>query len=92
MSQRDTVETVLNTHSLKAQNSYDRDTCLLAVLSAREAMMRIPDALHEDAYTQAVLASLDDLFNRFHDPDGEFTSGRGVIGALRDDMRAALGG
>lgn len=91
MQQREKVEELLNFHSAKAQNSgYDRDTCVLAVLTTREAMMRIPEALEGDAYTQAVFETLDDLFNRYHDPDGEFTSGRGVIGALRDDIRSAL--
>lgn len=91
MPQRDKVESVLNAHSMKAQQSgYDRDTCVLAVLSARETLMQIPESLSGEAYTQAVLQSLDELFNRYHDPDGEFTSGRGVIGALRDDIRVIL--
>jgi hypothetical protein len=85
------VEDILNAHSLKAQQSaYDRDTCVLAILSAREALMRIPKQLDEGLYLEAVLQKLDELHQRYHDSDGEFTSGRGVIGALRDDIFSAF--
>lgn len=91
MDLRNKVDNILNAHSIKAQqSSYDRDTCVLAVLSARETMLGIPNELTGDAYSQAVLEALEVLFDRYHDPDGEFTSGRSVIGAILDDIRAAL--
>ena len=93
MDLRNKVDNIINVHSLKAQqSSYDRDTCVLAVLSAREAILNIPNELIGDAYSQAVLETLEVLFNRYHDTDGEFTSGRSVIGAILDDIRVVLKG
>lgn len=90
MDARKTIEDILNAHAAKAQNSaYDRDTCVLAILSAREALMTIPDDVQGSAYLQTAQQKIDALFDRYHDPDGEYTSGRGVIGALRDDIYIA---
>jgi hypothetical protein len=52
--------------------------------------MTIPEEMEERAYVESVLKVLDELFNSYHDPEGQYTSGRGVIGALRDDMVADL--
>ena len=87
MDNREAVNQIINQHALKAQQSaYDRDTCVLAILKAREALMTIPDDLDEQTFAKQVLQILDELFNRYHDSTGQYTSGRGVIGALRDDI------
>lgn len=41
MDLRNKVDNIINAHSMKAQqSSYDRDTCVLAVLSTREAILQ----------------------------------------------------
>ena len=91
MDNRNKVQQIIDAHSAKAQQSaYDRGTCVLAVLTARETVMTIPDEVDEQAYPQQVIQKLDELFNNYHDPDGEYTSGRAVIGSLRDDIRYAF--
>ncbi len=87
MNNRQLVEEIINSHSLKAQNSsYDRDVCVLAVMNARDVIMAIPDTVTDMNYLKAAVDQLDELLKHYNDSDGEFTNGCGVIGALRDDI------
>ena len=86
------VQELIDYHAIKAQQSaYDRDTCILAILKVRETLMTIPNDLDESTYTELVLQKLAELLSTYYDPDGMYTSGRSVIGSLRDDIHAAIG-
>lgn len=83
---------IVNAHAVKASNSqYDQGVCVLAISTARKTIMSIPTDLPPADYQEQVLQSLTALFETYHDPDGEYTSGKGVIGSLIDDIRISFG-
>jgi len=88
---RQVIEDILNAHSTKAQNSaYDRDICILAILKAREVLMTVPTDADDKEYSTAVIEKMNTLFAHYHDSNGEYTSGKAVLGALRDDILCTI--
>ncbi len=86
-SARTAISEVIDRHAIKAQNSaYDRDVCILAVGAARDAVSALPDSLSGDAYLDRAFETLADLAETYHDGDGTYTCGRGVIIAVMDDI------
>ena len=73
-----------------SQSQYDRKVCVLAVMAARNAVETIPVDGTTTDYGQAVVAVLDKLHNTYNDPDGEYTSGRGIIGDVYFDVLSLL--
>ena len=91
MDYRKRVDKILDPHSLKAQkSSCDRDTNVMAVLTARERLMRMSGDVCGEEYLQDVLRTLDEFSTSYNDPDGEFTCGRSMVVGLRDDVRLLL--
>lgn len=93
MNIRKIINDIVNQHSLKAQrSSYDRDVGVLAILKARETLLSIPDDADVNEYSEMVRKKMEELFNNYYDPEGEFTSGRSFIGSLMNDILVALDG
>jgi len=91
MDNREKLQEIINNHAIKAQNSsYDRDTCILAILKSREALMTIPNSVKDDDMPSHAIPKLQRLFEHYNDLEGEYTSGRGVIGALIDDIKTTF--
>ena len=79
---------LVNTHAQKASESqYDRSVCILAISTAREQILSIPSDFSSEYFQARVQDKLNVLANNYHDADGEYTSGKGVIVALLDDIR-----
>ncbi len=91
MDYRKRVDEILDLHSLKAQqSSYDRDTNVMAVLSARERLMKMSGDICGEEYLLAVLQLLDELSASYNDTDGQYTCGRTMVVELRDDVYLLL--
>lgn len=91
--QQKIIYALIERHAQKARESeYDRSVAIAATSASREIAMAVPRDLEGKAYAARVLSELSQLMARYHDPDGEYTSGKGVIGALLDDLRVALKG
>ncbi len=82
---------IVDAHAVKAANSqYDQGVCVNAISVARKTIMAVPADLSPGDYKAQLLQDLTALFVDYHDPDGEYTSGKGVIGSLLDDIRNAV--
>ena len=80
---------VVDEHARKASESqYDRAVAIAAIAAVRKLILAIPEQAKAEAYRMEVLAKLDQLKKGYHDSDGQFTSGKGVIGAVIDDLRS----
>ncbi len=80
---------LLEEHAIKAQQSeYDRSVCILAISRARKLIQSIPVSSKE--YHSEIIKQLSTFQQNYQDPDGKFTSGKGVIGALLGDLIAVL--
>ena len=81
------IRELIDTHSLKAQHSaYDAGVCVLAVSAARDVLADLPDTLTNEAYLEQAIERVASLANRYHDSDGQFTSGRSAIIGILDDL------
>lgn len=73
--------TVIEMRALDAaQSAYDRSVCIAAVAAARACVERVSVEGSALDYGKAVLATLEPVYDTYHDPDGEFTSGKASIG------------
>ena len=78
---------MIDKHAQKARMSeYDRGVCVLAISTARDMILSIPSDVSTESFETRVKEELYKLRENYHDPDGEYTSGKGVIGALIDDI------
>lgn len=85
------ISQLIEKHAQKASMSqYDRAVSITAISAARQVVLAIPSNLPSEEYQARVLAELGQLMERYHDLDGEYTSGKGVIGSLVDDLHYAL--
>lgn len=90
-NQQEIVRSVINKHAKKAGGSeYDRGVAISAISASRDVILAVPTNLSTEEFSARLLSDLQELLSRYHDPDGEYTSGKGVIGALIDDLRFAL--
>lgn len=90
---RAAIDKIMARHSARAADSqYDRSVCILAVAAARDELEAVPDEDDVVAYGQAVVSALASLSKTYHDPDGEFTSGKGVVGDVYRDVLALIEG
>jgi len=89
--QKQIIHALIERHAQKARESeYDRSVAIAAISASREIAMAVPSDLHGKCYAAKVLSELQTLRANYHDPDGEYTSGKGVIGALLSDLQVAL--
>ncbi len=88
---REVVSGLLEKHAQKARESeYDRSVAITAISTAREVIAAVSDDGTDKEYAASLLSRLQDLAAHYHDPDGVYTSGKGVLGALVDDLYTAL--
>jgi len=83
---------LVDKHALAAQASpYDRHVAVAAIAKARTTVANAPiDPDDAAAAAGQIVAALTALHATYHDPDGEFTNGKGVLGNLIDDIVAAF--
>jgi len=82
---------LINKHAQKARESeYDRTVAISAISASREVIRVVPSDLNREEYAASLLAEIQMLLAGSHDPDGDFTSGKGVIEALLEDPQFAL--
>jgi len=92
MASRDKIVCLLvDKHAQKARESkYDRSVARTAISTAREVIAAVPANRNDQEYAASLLSRLHDLMAHYHDPDGVHTSGKGVLGALVNDIHVAL--
>ncbi len=84
---------ILLERAVGAQKSeYDRGVCIRAVGVARIVFQSIPIEGTGTEYGQAVVAALQQVYETYNDPDGEYTSGKGSIGDVFIDISNLLRG
>lgn len=84
------LSSLVDKHALKAgESEYDRGVAVAAIAAARKTILAVPIGTDVSAYHAGVRAALERLHARYHDPDGQYTSGKGVIGSLIDDLPVA---
>ncbi len=87
VSMQNQIEAIIDVHAQKARDSqYDRSVAISAIAAARAAVKEMLAGLPDEHLRDQVLARLLELKSAYHDPDGVYTNGKGVIGALIDDM------
>lgn len=90
---RQIVSELIAKHAQKAAESeYDRTVAIQAIAAVRETAAAVSDALPDDEYKAQILKAVGDLKERYHDPDGEYTSGKGVIGSCLNDLYLRFSG
>lgn len=88
---QDTVQKIIEKHAIKAQQSeYDRSVCILAISKARKLIQSIPIDTSIEQYHSQVIKQLSDFQQNYHDSDGQYTSGKGVLGDLLGDLISTL--
>lgn len=88
---QESIMNVIKEHALKAQDSeYDRSVCILAISKARELILSIPATLTPEQYRSELIEQLSNFQQNYHDSEGQYTSGKGVIGSLLADLSIAL--
>ena len=86
-SLRDNILAIIDLHAKKAcESEYDRAVGIYAIGTARDVVLAIPVEPPAALYRDRVLAKLQELMADYHDPDGVYTSGKGVIGSLIGDL------
>ena len=91
--QQEIVRALLDKHAQKASESeYDRSVAISAISASRDIIQAVPTDLNGEKYAACLLSELEKLLAGYHDPDGEYTSGKGVIGALLNDLQCASRG
>lgn len=84
---KERVLLLVDKHAQKASKcEYDRAVAITAISAAREAVLTIPDDLPPHLIRPHALAELAELMADYHDPDGQYTSGKSVIGSLYDEV------
>ncbi len=82
---------MLDAHAQKAAASeYDRSVCISAIAAARRAVREYLESTGPQVDADVLLQRLHELHANYHDPDGEYTSGKGVIGDFIADLGAVL--
>jgi len=82
---------LIDKHARKAHESqYDRRVAVAAIGTVREEIQKIPVDLIPQDYADRVIEQLKILMRTYHDPDGEYTSGKGVIGDVSFDVQEFL--
>ncbi|MBT8141592.1 MAG: hypothetical protein HKN88_00235 [Gammaproteobacteria bacterium] len=85
------IQQILKEHALKAQRSeYDRSVCISAVSKARKLIESIAETSDPNEYRKVLIDKLTDFQQNYYDPDGQYTSGKGVLGDLLGDIITAL--
>ena len=88
---QETLFEVLKKHALKAQGSeYDRSVCILAISKARELILSIPTTMEPEDYRSEIITQVSNFQQNYHDSDGQYTSGKGVLGDLLGDILNVL--
>lgn len=85
--ERTRVIAMVETHSQKAAASaYDRSVCITAVSRARDHILSIDESLTGEQFLAEARRRLGTFIENYHDPDGEYTSGRSVLVPILDDL------
>lgn len=88
---REKIQDVLNTHAQKAAASeYDRAVCISAIAATRNAICEFLESAGPQIDADMLMQKLQALHAGYHDPDGQYTSGKGVIGDLIADIGVIL--
>lgn len=88
---RKNILDLVDIHAQKARTSqYDRDVCILAISAARNVVLAVSAELSAQAFKASVQEKLNELLGNYYDSDGEYTSGKSVIGSLLDDIRSSM--
>lgn len=91
MTINETISSILGDHALAAQSSqYDRTVAIAAISRARRVIDDVTTHASTENLKSELLAALNALKFDYHDPDGEFTNGKGVLGSLINDLSSAL--
>lgn len=84
---REKIEEVLAAHAHKAAASeYDRAVCISAVAATRRIIFEQFEASGRLVDADALINHLQQFHANYNDPDGVYTSGKGVIGDLIADL------
>ncbi|MGI9521955.1 MAG: hypothetical protein ACR2PG_09940, partial [Hyphomicrobiaceae bacterium] len=87
---RGVVSALLEKHAQKARESdYDRSVAIAAISTARKVIAALPDDGTDKECAALSLSRLQDRAAHYHDPDGVYTSGKGVRGDWGGDVRGA---
>ncbi|MGI9413779.1 MAG: hypothetical protein ACR2PM_08920 [Hyphomicrobiales bacterium] len=86
---RDAILSLVNARSAQAQASqYDWKVAVAAIGAARDVVQSVPVDLEPRDYAGEVVERLRSLVLTYHDPDGDYTSGKGVIGDVCFDVQS----
>lgn len=87
--ERRRVIAIIEAHSLKAAASaYDRGVCIAAVSRARDQITSIAEDMPGEQFLAEARKRIGVLTENYHDPDGEYTSGRSVLVPILDELYA----
>ncbi len=91
MNIKNWAKSIIEKHAKAAQCSqYDRKVAVTAISNARIVIDKVIAKPDVENYKAEIVAALIVLQSEYHDPDGEFTNGKGVLGSLIDDFASAL--
>jgi|GEM_PF-1037315 len=77
------IMAIIEKRSLEAsQSQYDKSVCIRAVAATRDVIESIPTDGTAIEYGQATIELLSNLYETYHDTDGEYTSGKAPIGNI----------
>jgi len=80
---KNTVLNIINNHIRKAEQSeYDRSVSILAVSFVRDWL-----SSSQCNTKESIVAGIESLKDNYNDKEGQYTNGKGVIGAIIDDIR-----
>lgn len=81
------VEELVAKHQQYAVESpYDFKVSIRAIGAARSVIEDIDKNLSDEEYLALAVTKLTDLRERYYDSEGEYTSGKGEIGSLLNDI------
>ena len=87
--ERARVAAIIEAHSMKAaESAYDRRVCVAAVGRARDVIVNIAGDLPDAEFLAEARKRIGALAENYHDPDGEYTSGRSVLVPILDELWA----
>lgn len=72
------------------KSPYDWKVAVKAAWAAQSAFEAVPVEGEAEAYVRAVIDKLVALRERYNDPDGEYTSGKGEIGSIISRIESDL--
>ena len=91
LNPRTIVYDLITEHAQKAHMSeYDRSVAILAMAAVRDVAEVISPSLSDKDYSEQIIAAMSELMDSYYDPDGEFTSGKSVIGSFLTDLHISL--